>query len=151
MDTVTYPDPRVADFIEQDCVPVRVAVKDNPELVDEYLVVWTPNVVIADGRGRVHYRVAGFLPPEEFVARLSIGTGKFLLNGKRFDEAAARFEGVAVRHPGTLPAAEALYWLGVARYKESHDPAELRPAWDRLAREFPDSEWATRTKIPGKK
>jgi hypothetical protein len=151
MDTVTYPDPRVVAFVEQDCVPVRVVVKDNANLVDEYLVGWTPNVVIADARGRVHYRVEGFLPPEEFVARLSIGAGKFLLNGKRFDEAAARFEGVVARHPGTATAAEALYWLGIARYKESHDPGELRPSWDRLAREFPDSEWATRTKIPGKK
>jgi hypothetical protein len=149
MDTVTYPDPRVASFIVQDCVPVRIAVKENPALVDEYLVSWTPNVAIADDRGRVHYRVEGYLPPEDFVARLSLGTGKFLLNRKRFADAAARFEGVIGRHPGTPAAAEALYWLGVARYKESHDPAQLRPSWEKLTREYPDSEWTTRTKIPG--
>jgi hypothetical protein len=151
MDTVTYPDTRVSNFIQQDCVPVRVAVEDNPELVNQYLVGWTPNVVIADEQGRVHYRVEGYLPPAEFVARLSLGVGRFLLIGGRVAEAAARFEGVAVRHPNTAEAAEALYWLGVARYKGSHDPAELRPSWERLAREFPDSEWATRTRIPGKK
>jgi thioredoxin-related protein len=89
MDAVTYPDARVSNFIQQDCVPVRVAAKDNPALVSEYLVGWTPNVVIADDRGRVHYRVEGFLPPEEFVARLSLGVGKFLLHGGRVAEAAA--------------------------------------------------------------
>jgi hypothetical protein len=148
MGTVTYPDPRVARFVEEDCVPVRVAVKESPALVDEYLVGWTPNVVIADDRGRVHDRVEGYLPPAEFVARLSLGVGKFLLNQKRFAEAAHRFEGVVGRHPGSAAAAAALYWLGVARYKEAKDPAQLRPSWERLAREYPGSEWATRTEIP---
>lgn len=74
MDTVMYPAPRVLAFTEEDCVPVRVAVKDYPDLVDEYLVGWTPNVVLADDRGRVHARVEGYLPPAEFVARLSLGS-----------------------------------------------------------------------------
>jgi tetratricopeptide (TPR) repeat protein len=148
MDTVTYPDSRVAHFVEEDCIPVRVAVKENPDSVDEYLVSWTPHVVIADDRGRIHYRVEGYLPPQEFVARLSLGVGKFLLNEKRFAEAAGRFEGIISRHSGSAEAAEALYWLGVARYKEAKDPAQLRPSWDRLSREYPDSEWATRTRIP---
>lgn len=150
MDTVTYPDPRVAEFIAQHCVAVRIPVKENRELVDEYLVSWTPNVVLADDSGRVHYRAEGYLPPEEFVARLALGVGKFQLNRKEFARAADRFEGVIGRHPGTAEAAEALYWLGVARYKPSHDAAQLHPIWERLAREYADSEWAVRTKIPGK-
>jgi hypothetical protein len=151
METVTYSDHRVAGFIERDCVPVKVAVTDEPALVDEYLVTWTPTIVFADERGRAHYRVEGYHPPAEFVARLALATGRFLLNGDRFAEAAVRFEGVSARHPGTAAAAEALYWHGVARFKERHDPAELRPSWDRLAGEFPDSEWALRTRIPGTK
>jgi hypothetical protein len=47
-------------------------------------------------------------------------------------------------------AAEALYWIGVVRYKQAHDPAQLRPSWQKLAQEFPRSEWAKRTNIPGK-
>ena len=46
--------------------------------------------------------------------------------------------------------AEALYWLGVAHYKQAHDPAQLRPSWQRLAQEYPHSEWARRTQIPSK-
>jgi hypothetical protein len=148
MDTVTYPDDRVVQFIQQDCVPARVKVKESPDLVEEYLVSWTPNAVLADEQGRVHYRVEGYLPPEEFVARLSLGVGRYWLDRQQFARARGRFEEVARRHAGSGAAAEALYWLGVAHYKESHDPAQLRLGWQRLAQEYPDSEWTVRTRIP---
>jgi hypothetical protein len=150
MDTVTYPDSRVANFIETQFIPLRLMTKENPELVEKYLVSWTPNVVIADEHERVHYRVEGYLPPEDFLARLSLAAGKYWLNEKQFERAGERFEEVAERHAGTDAGAEALYRLGVARYKISHDPAQLRPSWARLAREYPRSEWALRTKIPAK-
>jgi hypothetical protein len=150
MDTVTYPDPRVAEFIVGHFVPAKVRVKENPRLVEDYLVAWTPNVVIADDRGKVHPRVEGYLPPDEFLARLSMGIGKFWLNRKQFDGARDRFEEVARRHARTEAGAEALYWLGVAQYKLAHDPAQLRPSWQRLAQEYPNSEWTKRTRIPGK-
>lgn len=69
---------------------------------------------------------------------------------RKFVPAAERFEEVAQRHKGAETGAEALYWLGVARYKQSHDPAQLRPSWQRLAQEFPDSDWTKRSQIPGK-
>jgi hypothetical protein len=148
MDTVTYPETRVAEFIANHFVPARVQVKQSPRLVEEYLVSWTPNVVIADGEDHVHYRVEGYLSPTEFIARLSLGLGKFWLNAKQFEDARGRFEEVAQRHPGTEAGAEALYWLGVVQYKLSHDPAELRAGWRRLTSEYAASEWARRTKIP---
>jgi hypothetical protein len=151
MDTVTYPDPRVAQFIAGHFVPAKVRVKESPRLVEDYLVGWTPNVVIADDQWKVHYRVEGYLPPEEFLAHLSLGIGKCWLNRKQFNQGRERFEEVARRHAGTDAGAEGLYWLGVAQYKQSHDPAQLRPTWQRLAQEYPESEWATRTRIPSKR
>ena len=148
MDTVTYPDQRVAHFITGHFIPARVRVKENPQPAEDYLVSWTPNVVIADDRGKVHYRVEGYLPPEEFVARLSLGIGKYWLDRKQFAPAKERFDEVARRHPETDAGAEALYWLGVAQYMLSHDPAQLRPSWQKLAQEYPDSEWTKRTHIP---
>ena len=150
MDTVTYPDPRVAEFIEHHFLPVQVKIKQERALAERFLVSWTPNVVIADGDDRVHYRVEGYLPPEDFLAHLSLGIGKFWLNRGQFAQAAERFEEVARRHQGTDAGAEALYWLGVAHYKQTHDPAQLRPSWQRLAQEYPHSEWARRTQIPSK-
>ncbi len=148
MDTVTYPDSRVAQFIASRFIPARVVVKQDPRLVEEYFVSWTPNVVIADEQGKIHYRVEGYLPPEEFMARLSLGIGKYWLHRKQFAQAKERFDEVALRHAGTGAGAEALYWMGVAQYKQSHDPAQLRPSWQKLAQEQPHSEWTQRTRIP---
>ena len=150
MDTVTYPDPRVAPFVQQHFVPVKVAIKQNQRLAEDYLVSWTPHVVIADEKGKVHSRVEGYLAPEDFVAHLSLGVGKYHLDSKQFPQARERFEEVAQRHQGTDAGAEALYWRGVAQYKETHDPAQLRPSWQQLAQEYPDSDWAKRTQIPAK-
>jgi thioredoxin-related protein len=149
MDTVTYPDHRVAQFIEGHFIPARVRVKENPQLAEDYFVSWTPNVVIADDRGKVHYRVEGYLPPEEFIAHLSLGMGKYWFDHKQFIQAKERFDEVARRHAGTDAGAEALYWLGVAQYKLSQDPAQLLPSWQKLAQEYPGSEWTKRTRIPG--
>lgn len=149
MDTVTYPDSRVAEHVTRHFIPLRVPVKEDHDLTDEYVVNWTPSVVIADEQGRVHSRIEGYHGPEDFVARLSLGLGKFLLNHSEFGRAAERFEGVVERHTGTESAAEALYWLGVALYRESREASMLRPSWERLAREYADSEWAKRTRIPG--
>jgi hypothetical protein len=150
MDTVTYPEPRVAAFIAGHFIPARLRVKESPELVQEYLVAWTPNIVISDNLGKIHYRLEGYSNPEDFLAYLSLGVGKYRLNGKRFEQAGERFAEVARRHAGTDAGAEALYWLGVARYKQSHDSAQLRPSWQRLAQEYPNSEWTKRTQIPAK-
>jgi hypothetical protein len=148
MDTVTYPDSRVAQFIQQHFIPVKVAIKQNKKLAEDYFVRWTPNVVIADDQGRVHERVEGYLPPEEFVARLALGLGKYRLDRKEFPQAAERFEEVTQRHSGTEAGAEALYWLGVAHYKHTHDAAQLRPSWQRLSKDYPQSEWTKRSQIP---
>src|SRR4051812_38037106 len=108
MDTVTYPDPRVAAFIADHFIPARLRVKESPQLVQEYLVGWTPNVVIADDQGKIYYRVEGYLPPEDFLAYLSLGIGKYWLNRKQFAQAGTRFDEVAQRHAATDAGAEAL-------------------------------------------
>ena len=48
------------------------------------------------------------------------------------------------RHPGAGAAPEAAFLRGVAGYKSSHDPKELRRAYDLLAAGYPQSEWARR-------
>jgi hypothetical protein len=148
MDTVTYPDDRVAQFIGQHCVPVKVHVKEDRQVPEEYLVSWTPTVILADEQGRPHYRVEGYFPPQEFVARLSLGLGRHHLDRKEFVQARERFQEVAERHAGSESGAEALYWLGVVGYKESGDAGQLKSSWQRLAQEYPTSDWTERTRIP---
>ena len=150
MDTVTYPDERVASFVQQHFIPVRVMVKEKPEVAAAFDVVWTPNVVVGDESGKTHYRIEGYLPPEDFMAQLALGLGRYYLDRQDFARAVHHFEEVSRRHQGTDAGAQALYWLGVARYKQSKDPAQLRPSWEQLIREYPNSEWARRANIPKK-
>jgi len=148
MDTVTYPDDRVTGFVGEQFIPLEVSLKENRELAEDYLVNWTPNVVVTDEEGASHYRVEGFLPPADFMGRLALGLGRYWLDHEQFDKAIERLEGVARRHAGTDIGAEALYWLGVTQYKKTKDPAQLRPSWERLMKEYPGSERARSADIP---
>ena len=150
MDTVTYPDPRVAQLVRQHFVPLKVNVKQDPRLAEDYLVSWTPAVVVADEKGKVHYRCEGYFAPEDFMAQLSLGLGRYWLDRRQFIPARERFEEVARRHAGSEAGAEALYWLGVVSYKESQDPAQLRPSWQKLVQEYPGSDWARRAQVPAR-
>ncbi len=150
MDTVTYPDQRVAAFVVQHFVPHKVMVKEKPDVAARYEVSWTPTVVLAEEDGKVRYRIEGYLPPEDFIAQLALGLGRTDLDRQQFDRAAHHFEEVTKRHRGTDAAAQALYWLGVARYKGSKDPGQLRPSWERLVQDYPHSEWARRANVPKK-
>lgn len=150
MDTVTYPDERVASFVRQHFIPVKVMIREKPDVAESYQVNWTPNVVISDEAGKALHRLEGYLPPEDFTARLALALGRYELARQQFAQASHHFEEVSQRHRGTEAAAQALYWLGVAHYKQSHDPAQLRSSWERLIREYPNSEWAKRADIPRK-
>jgi len=150
MDTVTYPEPRVAAFVGQHFIPVKISVKEKPDVAASFEVAWTPNVVVGDEAGKAHYRIEGYLPPEDFIAQLALGLGRYEFDRQQFGRAMHHFEEVAQRHPGTEAGAQALYWLGVAHYKDSKDPAQLRPSWERLIREYPGSQWAKRADVPKK-
>ena len=81
------------------------------------------------------YQVEGYLPPDDFIAHLSLGAGKFLLNREEFGRGGRPVRRGRPAARRTDAGAEALYWLAsVARYKTAHDPAQLRAGWDRLTR-----------------
>jgi hypothetical protein len=146
-DATSYADARVLEFIERNCVPMRVCVRENRRLAEEYFVSWTPTVILADSDGRAHYDLVGHYPAEEFLAHLSLGVGKYHLNHRHYDEAAERLEEVAECFAGTEAGAEALYWLGVVRYQSQRSIIRQRATWQQLAIEYPTSKWTKRTRI----
>jgi len=148
MDAVTYPDAHVAEFISKHYVPVKIKVKDRPDIAAGYDVNWTPSVLIADESGRTHSRIEGYVPAEDFVAHLSLALGRYELDRQQFQRAIHQFQEVSQRHRGTETAAQALYWLGVARFKDSKDQAQLRATWNLLIDDYPVSEWSKRANIP---
>jgi tetratricopeptide (TPR) repeat protein len=143
MDAVTYPDEKVADFVQNNLIPLRVPFDHKP-LAAEFNVKWTPTLITLDTEGKEHHRTVGFLPPDELIPSLVLGIGKSHFENGRFDEAIAKFETLLKRHPRSNSAPEAVYLLGVARYKSTHEAKPLREAYDKLAAEYASSEWTQR-------
>ncbi len=144
MDTVSYPQPNVSRFIEEQFTPVRVnLISGDAKQVASFHTLWTPAFLVLEGE-REYYRNYGFLPPEDLSAALRLALGMRALERGRYDEAAAWHHEAAEGFSQSPLRSEALYWEGVARYKQSGDFSAARELWERLAHEAPDSLWAHR-------
>jgi hypothetical protein len=146
MDTVTYPDAAVAEYIQAHFVPVKLSLADDAEAAQarQLVPIWTPTVIVADGRGREVERETGFLPPRDFLAALALGRAKGLFKTARGEEGLKALDVALERHVQSALLPELLYWRGALGYNVRHDRAEFQQHWGRLQREFPDSTWSTR-------
>jgi len=103
--------------------------------------------VILDQGGEEHHRFVGYLPPEDFIGQTILGRGKSAFDLDRFDQAIQCFQEILVRFPKADAAPEAQYYLGVAKYKASHDPKELKVGLEVLQRDYPNSEWTKKAQV----
>jgi hypothetical protein len=143
MGTVTYPNEKVIKFVDYNFVPVQIETS-NTALVEQFKVKWTPAVFVLDADGNEAHQVVGFLPPEEFIPTFMVAKGKWYFNAEQHPEAQGMFEEVLREYPDSGAAPEAVFFMGVSRYKASHDPKPLRQAYETLMAKFPGSEWAKR-------
>lgn len=143
MDAVSYPDDKVTRFINDSLVPLRVPYDAKP-LSDDFNVKWTPTLVVVDATGKEHYRIVGFLPPEELVPSLLLGMAKTHFDLDQLTEALLILERIADEFPKSGSAPEAVYLRGVTGYKTTHTAEPLKAAWRKLDKEYPLSEWAKR-------
>lgn len=143
---VTYPNPDVCAMVEGNFVPVQFEVS-NQEMVNRFGVKWTPTLIVLDPDEREHHRFTGYLPPEDFIAQIMLGRGKAEFDLDHFDQAIQCFHEIASRYPKADAAPEAEYYLGVAKYKASHDPKELKKGLESLQRDYPNSEWAKKAQV----
>lgn len=143
MDAVTYPNVKVYDFISAKVVPLRVQADSKP-LSDEFQIKWTPTLVSLDFHGQEHHRTVGFLPPEELIPSLLLGMGKTDSDTGAFKEAIRHMESLLEGYARSAAAPEAVYLLGVCRYKDTHDAKPLKEAYERLKADYPGSEWVHR-------
>ena len=142
MGAVTYPKAEVVQFIEQNLIPLQV-LSDAP-LAKDFRLQWTPTLIILDSDGKEHHRAVGFLPPEELVPMLLSGIGKCHFDRQQFDKAISSFEQLLAQYPKSDAAPEAVYLLGVSRYKSTHDPKPLKQAYEQLSSQYATSEWTKR-------
>ncbi len=143
MGAVTYPNEKVAEFVEKHLVPIQVLFNAQP-LAADFNVKWTPTVITLDEEGNEHHRTVGFLSPEEFIPSLILGIGKVHFDREKFEAAMALFDRLLKDYPQSDAAPEAVYLRGVAQYKSSHSAKALKEIHERLQAEYPSSEWAKR-------
>jgi thioredoxin-related protein len=143
MGAITFVDDDVADAVEEHCVPVQVDASDeaNRELVQRYHVPWTPDIRILDDDGDDLSRINGFLPPHEFLPQLLASVAEASLRSNDMDGAAEHYAQVLEQAPHSAVAAEARYYLAVARYKGTGDRSHLQDNWLQLQADHPDSVW----------
>ncbi len=146
-----YPEPRVASFITERFIPVRVHVRDQaPEfqrLGERYGAQWTPTILELDSSGVEQHRIEGFLEADDLIAQLALGLGKSAFKAKRWQEAERTLRTVVDRHPDSEAAPEAVYWAGVSRYQETHDPKTLAETFATLDTKYHDSTWRGKASV----
>ena len=147
MGTVTYPNPKVIAYLNESFVPVQINVADHPESMGNFNAQWTPTIMVRDIAGKEYRRTVGYLGPEALLAELELGLAQMQLAREDYAGAVQRLEKLVGDSRGLPIAPETMYWLGVAQYRSSHDPAQLKRQWARLKHEFPDSEWTGRSDI----
>jgi hypothetical protein len=146
-----YPDARVAGFVNEHFIPVRVHVKDPQDayrrLSERFGAQWTPTTLVLDASGTERHRVEGFLPTEDFLAQLALGRAHATFARGDYDEAADQYKAVVDEQGQSDAAPEARYWHGVAEYKATNDPAKLAATARDLQERYAQSTWAKKSTV----
>jgi hypothetical protein len=143
MGAVTFPDAKVIAFIKQNVIPIRVP-HDHKPLAEQFQIKWTPALVTLDAEGKEHHRTVGFLAPEELIPSLLLGKAKIEFDHEKFADALVTLETLLKGYPKSGAAPEAIFLRGVCGYKGTNNPKLLKEAYERLAKDYPDSEWTKR-------
>jgi hypothetical protein len=104
MDTVTYPEPRTADFVSRNLIALRINAAVSGGLTVSFKVQYTPTVIILDGEGHEHHRFVGFLPPAEFIPSVMLGMGRAFTGINQAGKAASVIDRLISEHPASQAA-----------------------------------------------
>lgn len=140
MEKETFSRPEIIHFIDEHVEPYRAKIGEEPYFFD-YNITWTPAVIFLDKTGKEHHRSVGYLGPDEFMATILLALGKIYANNNNYSGGTAHFDRVLKRYPGSPLSAEAVYYRGVNRYKETGDAQKLRNAAEHLREHYPASSW----------
>jgi hypothetical protein len=143
MDAVTYPEKKVADFIEEYFIPFRVDINDQ-SMHEKYQTIWTPTLAILTPKGTEVQRTIGFFPADELLACLHLGIAKVHFKSGNYDTAMVHLHTLLEEHSRSDAVPEAIYFQGVTLYKQNNDPGQLKKAYGKLDADFPNSTWVKR-------
>ena len=141
MDAVTYPDNKVIDFINENFIPLRIAGNAEPYAAD-FMVKWTPRIILLNSVGLIHQSNLGFLPPKEFIPSLELGLAKADFDLDNLDGCKKHLDRILEADPKSSSAPEAVFLRGVTAFKLSDQADSLKEAYHLLQDNYPKSEWA---------
>ena len=146
-----YPNSEIARFVNEHFIPVRIHVREHPELWktvgERFGVQWTPTILIVDSSGEERHRIEGFLPVDDFLAQLEFGLARSAFANGRFADAEKRFMSVVEKYSDSEVAPEAFYWAGVSRYKASGNAAALADTARGFRERYQQSSWAKKASV----
>jgi hypothetical protein len=128
-------------------VAVEAHIKEHPAYFHRFGTVWTPTMLIMDSDGVERLRIEGYLPKEEFRAYLEMGLARVAFMRKKWADAESRYAEVVERYPDSTVAAEAVYWRGVSRYKQTNDHTVLEDVPEQLKGKYADTVWAMKASV----
>jgi hypothetical protein len=141
-----YPTPEVTALIDDQFLPVRIHIKEQPRMWHRFGTRWTPTVLVLSPEGAEVRRVEGYLPADELEGQLRLALGHLAANKKDWPTAEKWFA-EAAEMEGTDAGPEGLYWRGVARYSASHEAKELEETYRRFTQRYQNTSWAKRASI----
>jgi thioredoxin-related protein len=144
LENTTYPRSQVAAYINEYFIPVQLNQRRNLDLFKENKVIWTPTITACDASGEEQDRWVGYLPPEEFLPRVKFARARLAMSAQAWSEAVDVLEEIMSLHKNSFIAADALYWLGVVKWKVSKNFDDLSNVWTRVMEEYPNSEAAAK-------
>lgn len=142
MGTVTYPDLKVVEFVNETLIPIQL--QADSALAEDFTVRWTPTLIILDTNGKEHSRTVGYIAPEEFDSTMLLGMAKMHFDLRQFDPAVQCLEKIINAYPWSFAAPEAVYYHGVCGYKTTHKAEPLKKAYEHIAKKHPHNEWVKR-------
>ncbi len=134
-------------FINDNFIPVKIHIKEQPKTFERFGAQWTPTMQLLDPDGTKRHQFEGFLPPDDFLAQLKLGLAHSDFARQQWKQAENRYEDTLKTLPGTDAAPEALYWLGVSRYKDSGDGVFLQQTAEAFKNRYRDSTWAKKASV----
>jgi len=144
MDAVTYPSTEVQASIGEVFIPLRLP-HDHGTLADAFRVEKTPSIILLGPDGTEFHRMTGFLSPADFLAGAKLGLAKSMEGAGNHGETIQLLESLVQDYPESHAVPEAIYVLGLSRYRSSHEPRHLKEMFEELKSRFPGSEWTRRS------
>jgi len=147
MDANTYPDEYVSTVINQNIIPLKMAVTQGWEQPDAvpFQVQMITTLLIMDKDKRVYQRMVGYMPPEELAAWILLGLGKAQFYTGRFKQAISTLDKLIAESPTDLPwVTEGMYLRGVALFRHHGETGPLTDTLKQIQTAYGDLHWGTK-------